>query len=439
MKKLPKIAFVQLNEINFDMIPHYINCGADLPILNKIYDKRITTVEEEVYENLEPWIQWYSIFTGTAYKNHKVYRLGDGYERFDANFLTDLTNINISVGAISPMNISKNTAEFTFFVPDPWSRETSVGSYFLDFIGKAVSQGVNDNSGSGLTKQNKFRLLLGLCRYLSFSDFRELYATYRKIEGRSYRKALFLDLVLVKLHQVCANKFDTQFSSVFLNAGAHIQHHYFLNSSFVKSEIKRKNPEWYISHTEDPVLESLILYEHILESYHTRGFQLMLATGLQQVPYLQNTFYYRLKDHKQFLSFFDLPYVNVNPRMTRDFEIEFRTLEDKNTVINILSSFEVNGKKIFGEIMDSGDLNDYKVFCTLTYDDEIIKGTYLNYLGRKLDLRDVVNFVAVKNGMHDKHGTFYSDIPVTKKITERPIEVSKLRKVIFEIVRDTYR
>ena len=41
------------------------------------------------------------------------------------------------------------------------------------------------------------------------------------------------------------NKKSPDFSSVFFNAGAHIQHHYYLNSRYVEN--LPKNPDWYIA------------------------------------------------------------------------------------------------------------------------------------------------------------------------------------------------
>jgi len=35
------------------------------------------TLSEEVYEHIEPWIQWVSVHTGKSYAEHKVFRLGD--------------------------------------------------------------------------------------------------------------------------------------------------------------------------------------------------------------------------------------------------------------------------------------------------------------------------------------------------------------------------
>lgn len=431
-----KLALIQLNEINFDLVKHYTDLGIKLPNLKKVYDARQITVEHEEYGNLEPWIQWFSLFTGQPYKQHQVFRLGDGHLTNNSNFFTDLTKSDISVGAISPMNISKDSANFKFFLPDPWSSETAVGSVFLKFISEAVSQGVNDNTGGGLNFKNKAKLLIGLFRYLRFKDLREIFNMYSEINGKSYRKALFLDLVLVKLHHALDKSYSVKFSSIFLNAGAHIQHHYFLNSSFAQKENMKKNPEWYISQKEDPVLESLIFYDFVLSQYKKYGYKIMLATGLQQVPYLENTFYYRLNDHDNFFKFFELPYLKINPRMTRDFEVEFRSASEKMRVVSALSSFLIDGKKLFGDITDSGDHGDNKIFCTLTYDDEIKIGTVVAYQGKEIDLYKSVNFVAVKNGMHDKYGIFFNDIISKNRPFSDVLEVTKLREIITKSVKD---
>ena len=75
------------------------------------------------------------------------------------------------------------------------------------------------------------------------------------------------------------------FASLFLNAGAHIQHHYMFNSQAYSGE--RRNPDWYIAPGEDPVLEVYELYDRIVGQVQ-RAFpdaRLMLATGLHQDPH----------------------------------------------------------------------------------------------------------------------------------------------------------
>ena len=67
------------------------------------------------------------------------------------------------------------------------------------------------------------------------------------------------------------------FSTLFLNAGAHIQHHYFFNSPFVKSA-ELKNPDWYIEQSKDPFLEMLKVYDSILlDLFKLRNSSIIIA------------------------------------------------------------------------------------------------------------------------------------------------------------------
>ena len=56
------VVFIQLNEINFEIVKSYIKEGHKLQFLEKIINESINTVEEEEYQNLEPWIQWLTCF-----------------------------------------------------------------------------------------------------------------------------------------------------------------------------------------------------------------------------------------------------------------------------------------------------------------------------------------------------------------------------------------
>ena len=72
MKK--KLLLIQLNELNFDLIKNYFRSN-NLDNLKKINNNIIKTYSEAKYNLLEPWIQWYSIYTGLSAKQHKVFRL----------------------------------------------------------------------------------------------------------------------------------------------------------------------------------------------------------------------------------------------------------------------------------------------------------------------------------------------------------------------------
>ena len=83
-----------------------------------------------------------------------------------------------------------------------------------------------------------------------------------KALAKPWRKALFLDKLLYEIHKTLFKE-KSKFLDTFLNAGAHIQHHYFFNSPYVNSPAL-KNPSWYIEKDEDPFLEMLKIYDEML-------------------------------------------------------------------------------------------------------------------------------------------------------------------------------
>ena len=70
-----------------------------------------------------------------------------------------------------------------------------------------------------------------------------------------------------------------------------------------------------------------------------------------------------------------------------------------------------NGEKLFGEI----EIRDKSIFCSLTFNKEILKTKRFFYYGKKIDIYNWVNFVAIKNGIHNKKGYFFIDKKVNLK------------------------
>ena len=85
-----------------------------------------------------------------------------------------------------------------------------------------------------------------------------------------------------------------------------------------------RNPEWYIPKDKDPLLEILEMYDLVLnEMQNLRNTRLMISVGLRQIPYEKPEFYWRLKNHDEFIKKLGINFIKVKPRMTRDFLIEF--------------------------------------------------------------------------------------------------------------------
>jgi hypothetical protein len=406
MNNQPKqLILLELNEVNFDLVKRYLSKfpGRFTGLEKLLANKGIHTSSELVYEELEPWIQWASVHTGKSYAEHKLFRLGDVVGSQVPQIFEQLEKAGVTIGGISPMNVENRLTKPAYFIPDPWTKTPTDDSWWSRRLGSAVAQAVNDNAQSKITKTSALSILLGLVRFAKFKHYPLYFKLAGKSVGTSWRRALLLDLFLHDLHLSFFKNKKPHFSTLFLNAGAHIQHHYFHNSPFVSSETKFKNPDWYISPKLDPFSEMLDIYDCIIKEYLADDeYELIVATGLSQLPYDRVKYYYRLKDHFNFLKKIGINCLDILPRMTRDFLAIFSSIEEAAIAQNILSGLRISGKiePLFGEIENRGK----ELFVTLTYPDEILETDALKSESVSLKISQEVAFVAIKNGMHQSKG-----------------------------------
>ena len=427
---MKNIVLLELNEINFDAVSFYIERGKCFPGFKRLIEKGIVITEaESKYENLEPWVQWPSVHTGKTFEEHSVFRLGDFVNSSDEQFFEKVESAGFSVGAVSPMNASNKLKNPAYFIPDPWTKTPCDGSFFSKSITDAIVQAVNDNSQSKLTFKTIFNLGLAFVALVKPTRYIPMVKYAIKTLGKPWRKALFLDMLLYEIHKTLFKRKNPNFSTLFLNAGAHIQHHYFFNSSYVDSP-ELKNPTWYIGKDDDPFLEMLKVYDGmLLDLLELPNMEIIVATGLSQKPYEQLKFYYRLKDHASFLKKVGIEFTDVVPRMTRDFLVSFdneeQALEAEQYLSKILVNYEV---KLFEEIDNRGK----DIFVVLTYPAEITDKTFISFSGEKLQLLDLVTFVAIKNGEHQSKGFAYFSDGVSEFAPPQGSHVAKIHNTVLQ-------
>jgi len=399
---MKKLILVALNELNFEVVRRYLPLR-DLPSFKKLFAQpHITTRAESAYEQLEPWIQWVSVHSGLTAEQHGIFRLGDIVSSGVPQIFEQLEQRGISVGSVCAMNAENRLREPAYFVPDPWTRTPSDGSWWSRVLAQAVSQSVNDNAQGRISGESLLYLLLGLFRFASPRHYIDYLRLAARSPGAPWRKALFLDLFLHDLHLSLHTRYAPRFSTVFLNAGAHVQHHYFFNAQGNPGE-NIANPDWYVDSAVDPIGDMLEVYDTILGDYLERtDCDLIVATGLTQQPYDRVKYYYRLKDHAGFMRQLGIDVSDVAPRMTRDFLLGFADAQAAAKARVVLSSIVVGerGLPLFGEIEDRGR----ELFVTLTYPEEISASTLARLADRDFLLAPHVAFVAIKNGMHDSTG-----------------------------------
>ena len=428
-----KTILLGLNELNFDYINFYINQGL-LPNFKRLFNFQvpIETVSEKEYRLLEPWIQWVTIHTGKIFEDHKVLRLGDIVNNPElSQIFEELEAEGLSVGAVSPFNADNRLRNPAFFVPDPWTKTKLSGNWILKALYQAVHQSVNDNAKSRLNFKSMISLGLGLLLYVPISRWSHYLKTVLNVK-KPGAKAVILDSLLADVHLTLWKKHKPDFSNLFLNSGAHIQHHYLFNSKAYKGNVK--NPEWYCPNGFDPLIQILSEYDYqIGKILKTKDVKLIIATGLHQQPHENLTFYWRLKEHVKFAEMIGVEnFTEILPRMSRDFLIKFNNELDAVNAKKLLNSFYASKDdiKIF-EVDNRGT----SLFIELVYPNDIEDNDsiYSIELDLKLEkFKSYISFVAIKNGEHNGIGYLTSNFDLK---LERKINLINLKSIIKKVAK----
>ena len=406
MKPDPRqpLLFLELNEVNFDFVRGYVRQGR-LPTFARLFRDHgfARTESEEAYEKLEPWIQWVTAHTGKSFAEHAVFRLGDIVNHDIPQVWEYLEHQGLRVGAVSPMNAKNRLKQPAFFIPDPWTATTVHGAPRMRRLYEAIAQAVGDNAQSRVTVRSLWNLLIGFVSYSRPSNWARYLRYALTARGKPWRKAMFLDLLLADLFTLEVRRTRPHFATLFLNAAAHIQHHYLFCSSIYQGA--NRNPGWYVGAGEDPVLEVYDLYDRIVDQVQKRfpQFRLMLGTGLHQNAHPEVTFYWRLKDHDDFLRRIGVPFSRVEPRMSRDFLVTCASVEQGMAAERQLAAATApDGTPLFDVDNRGTDL-----FVMFVYPHDVPADMGFRVGGSAYtDLRSQIAFVALKNGEHDGIGYF---------------------------------
>ena len=400
-----RLSLIELNEINFDIVSKYVNQNPTIfPGFRRLLEMtQFKTFGETEYENIEPWVHWVSVHTEIDFDEHCVFRLGDIVEFDGEQIFEKLERHGVSVGCVSPMNADNRLTRPAFFIPDPWTDTSTDGSALSKWIHQALRQAVNDNAQEKIQPKTLIYLMIAFLRFSKVKNWPSYVKLFLNRKKR-WNKALFLDLFLADTFISLTQKHNNDFSTLFLNGFAHIQHHYFLASKYYSGSII--NPEEYIKKDEDPILDAIKIYDRIISQIlaDVKGNKI-IATALRQVPVEKQTIYYRLRSHDDFLSKIGLSNFKVEPRMTRDFKITFLDQNSEDDGIKLLRSIEYAGMRLFDDL----DVRDGSVFVTLTYSQMLNAQDILKVNNKAIKLQESFVFVALKNGHHDTNGYGFLD------------------------------
>lgn len=401
---------VQFNEANFDLIKKYCfkyNLKNIKEYLNS--NNEILSTSEDKYENLEPWIQWYSFYSNKDFKNHKVFHLNHQTNMKHENFLSKLAK-TIKIGIYASMNLPFDKC-YQVFIPDPWSSASSDNSFNSKLISSAITQLVNTNSRMKISLGSIMGILLLIGFPKNLGDLKNIVKTVFIFFKRDRSLlASYFDYYFFKYALGRHESLKLDLSTIFLNGFAHIQHHYMLNSEFINGE----NPDWYCSKKIDPIKRSLEVYEKIFEKINifnrNKDNSAYLITGLTQSPFKNPVYYWRFINHKNILSKFLNIDFKIKPLMTRDFQIYLKDEQDQTLLLDFLNSAKVIKKDKEYKAFDHIDILDKKIFFATFIFDKDINDTILSWNNQFVKLsKKNLDFVAIKNAGHNSKGWAYGN------------------------------
>ena len=401
-----------------------------LPNFKRFYERSdvfTTYPDVEGAHELEPWIQWYSVHTGLAYDQHKVFHLTDGPAAGHEDIWRALGNLGISTGNFSSMNAAVTPLAGSFGLPDPWCTSERAHppslQVFQDFIQSQVQEYTNRSRKDNVVELAKFAAFLmtsGLAPATASSIISQL--TNEKIGSgdASWKRAVYLDRLLFDVFRHYFKKQRPGFSTFFANSTAHYQHAYWRHmqpEAFLNKPDAREE-ELY----KDAILFGYQSMDHLLGQFfrleEEAGAMLILMTALSQQPFLKyedigGQRFYRPHNVEQMLRDAGIDFIDVQPVMTHQFAARFATNEEATRARETLDRHKVDAGRVF-ETRLEGDCSVY-FGCTLrekiSMDASMIAGNetlrfgdvFYQIDGAKSGCHHPDGVLWIKTGAHHKH------------------------------------
>lgn len=357
------IIVLEFNELSPGLLDHYMAEGK-LPNFKRFHDDSevfVTEADVDTPENLEPWIQWYSLHTGLAFDQHKVFHLTDGAHASHIDIWQVLREKGLKVGNWGSMNCRSFQEPDSFFVPDAWCTTEPTSPRDLEIFQKVIAHYVQEYSNQGKS--------LGIADYVKFLAFLSTHglrpSTVKSIlmqlakekigsDDIGWRRVPLLDLLYCDLFLHYIKKMQPAFSTFFLNSVAHYQHAYWRNMDPEPFTVKpdAKENEKY----SGAILFGYQCMDSLLGRFfklEERGYTLVLASALSQQPYLKYEHlgghrFYRPHDIHQLLEDLGVEYCDVQPVMTHQYSVRFDNEEAAEAARFRLESLELDGEPVIG-------------------------------------------------------------------------------------------
>jgi hypothetical protein len=403
------VLLLELNEFNPELMQRAAE-ELDAPHLKKLLSfKKTTTRTEDTQERfgLDPWVQWVSIHTGKASSEHGVHHLADLATLRHPQVWETLGQAGYRCGVWGAMNARRgNSPLMAFFVPDPWTLGESAHPQKL---GRFLALPLYYARHYGHTRPAK--LFMAFCQTLYFllrptslqallPHLPTLLATLFRSGLKDYVLFALFDLVNVALFTRYYRKHRPDFSILFLNSLAHLQHHHWSSQDKLSREMR----------------ETFRLIDRALgilfDTWPTDEPLLIANAFTQTCTAHHNEFLYRQRDPELFLRAAGIPAESIAQLMTNDAHIFFHSAQASEHAMKILQGAKLNNEAVFHVRKDSESPNS--LFYQLIYWKQVGPEDILLIANKQLRFLEFFYCVTKRTGSHIPQGHIFStgvDLP----------------------------
>ena len=419
---LSRVVLVAMNEVTHQIIEE-LSAAGNLPNFARLDRtwERYTTTSEERQEWLEPWIQWPTVHTGKRFGEHGLFKLGDCQGLRCEQIWERLGKHGIESCVIGSMNATRGTATRGVFIPDWWGSQRDVHPPELLPLWTMLSFLVQGHATARMTLRDTARLLrcavgcgLPLTAYADLAGHAIGYIASPKSRWKS---AGALDLLVFQLFSALWSRGNFGFGTVFLNAVAHYQHHYW--RSYDPRPFGAKVTYSDLAPGDDPVSWGYTQYDRIvariIRMAEAPDTLVILATALSQAPYtgaeeIGGEHHYRVADLGAFLGEVGLEPADGSALMSRDFRLKARDAAALNAARQKLLGLTVSGEQLFNVTELSNNALAVSTRLARKLDDD---AWILNAAGYPVaPFSRHFRCTAIKSGFHNGTGTAWFSRPV---------------------------
>lgn len=406
--KNKKVLFIELNEFNYELLDS-LSKKFQLRNIQKILSfYKTETFTEDLYESdyLEPWVQWVSVHTGVPSSKHEIKHLGDVPHLANPQIWEKLSEKGLTSGIWGAMNASQGKAEnCLFFLPDPWTFSEEAYPKELtplyDALRYTSKNYLNTSQLKMIQKVSRLLLFLASKKLIPslIQEVPNLLKQAKQFKGEAFPYISLFDYLSTLLFLKMQEKYKPNFSLIFLNSLAHLQHHHW------KTELIEVNPKFkYGLNYLDRALGLLL---HFYKDDH-----ILVANGLSQKNTNLETpwILYRQKDQKLFLELSGLSFLRVESHMTHDAHIFFENEKDKNLAEFVLKNAKIEGESLFAVEPYSED--PLKLFYKIIFTNKIEGEATLEINSKKMSFFDLFQPIIERTGKHIQNGTLLSNQPL---------------------------